>query len=75
MLVKRDCFAREEIHKESITKWIDIKSCSWCGNHSKTPSGKKRLWQFRIETDGGSKYNINGLFCSKSCFNTYHNVG
>jgi hypothetical protein len=73
MLVKRDPFAREELHKESVTNGVDSKSCSWCGGHAKTSSGKKRLWQFRLETDGGSKYDIKGLFCSKSCFYTYHN--
>lgn len=73
MLVSRDPFAREELHKESVTKWIDHKSCAWCGNHAKTSSGKKRLWQFRLETDGGSTFRIDGLFCSKSCFNIYHN--
>jgi hypothetical protein len=73
MLVSRDPFAREEIHKESVTVGIEYKNCAWCGcYHTPKPGRKKRLWRFRLETDGGRVSIIDKLFCSIGCYRDYY---
>lgn len=71
-LVSRNPFARTEIHRESVeTK----NSCDWCGGYRyRARHGKRinRLFCYSIESDGGRKTAITGLFCSIACMKTYH---
>lgn len=69
MIVSRDPFAREEIHKERI---YGLGACRWCGQQRKTPKGKPFLYQYRVESDGGRKSDITGLFCAVDCLRSYH---
>lgn len=69
-LVSRDPFAREEIHRTGIRPTGD-ESCRFCGvSVWQTP--RKRLWRYWIETDGGTKHEISGQFCSIGCMRSYH---
>ena len=63
MYVNRDPFAREETHKEPITG-----DCDWCGSQNRY--GK--VWEYRIETDGGRSNPVRGKFCSISCLHAFH---
>lgn len=68
MLVTRDPFARQELHRVSVTTH---QSCDWCGG--RRANGK--LWEYEIQPDGLSFRHqpIKGRFCSASCFRSYHN--
>ncbi len=70
MLVNRNPFARQELHRcnESVVS----QSCSWCGNVRKTRGGKFYLYRYRVESDGGRKWEDPHLFCSKGCREAYH---
>ncbi len=68
MLVGRDPYARTELHRETVHT---NESCSWCGQRR----GTLRLFQYRVVTDGGRTFIINGLFCSISCKRAYHGEG
>jgi hypothetical protein len=63
MIVSRDPFAREEIHKKPVRG-----TCAECGGQNR--HGK--VWKFRVETDGGRSFEIDQEFCSKSCMETFH---
>lgn len=65
-LVSRDPFARQEIHRETIAARAG--GCAWCGNLA----GNKRLFAYRVESDGGRRSDIRGAFCSISCMRSYH---
>lgn len=64
-MINRDPFAREELHREVVKT---NKTCDWCGNNY-----KGKLYQYRIETDGGTKSEIKGMFCQIGCLRSYHN--
>lgn len=71
--VSRDPFAREEIHRQTVRPFrvngIAAKTgCKWCGN----TNAKGNLFQYRVESDGGRKSEIPGLFCSIGCMRIYH---
>jgi len=68
-IVSRDPFARSEIHKK---REYGNATCRWCGNVKVTPSGRKFLYQYRVESDGGRKSDVTGLFDSVDCMRTYH---
>lgn len=80
-LVSRDPFAREELHRETVHV-PDTKTCSWCSgirwNGKRTvpghtaKGGTRTLFAYRTETDGGRHIEHNGLFCSKSCHDSFH---
>jgi|GEM_PF-4778152 len=53
MLVKRDPFAREEIHRRSEGT---SQTCHWCGQSR--PGG--RLFKYWVESDSGRKSYIRG---------------
>lgn len=74
MLVKRDCFARHEIHRKRFNCSLSDHACSWCGNVKKTKKGKKYLFEYWLETDGGRKNEIGGLFCSNDCYRAYYMI-
>ena len=65
MLVKRDPFAREEIHRRSEGT---SQTCHWCGQSR--PGG--RLFKYWVESDSGRVSYIRGLFCSIGCMRSYH---
>lgn len=64
-LISRDPFAREEIHRERV--YDPSRGCSWCGNRNHTRKGRTFVYTYRVETDGGRKDHVSGLFCSESC--------
>lgn len=74
MLVKRDVFARQELHSERF--YTEKFTCAWCGGvkvnrlrrHSQQ---RKYLYRFRIETDGGRKFRDTLVFCSVDCRRTH----
>jgi len=73
-LVNRDPFAREELHRRSVVVFAEGGGCAWCGAYRsglRNPQAR-RLFQYRIETDGGRVSEDAKLFCSKSCRDSYH---
>ena len=64
-IISRDPFAREELHRETV---YTNESCSWCGQRRKS----LKLFQYRVETDGGRVSIVKGLFCSIGCKRAYH---
>lgn len=80
MLINRNPFAREELHRATIHLGSEAPSsatCSWCGNVRHTKSGKPYLYEYGTERDGISasytaRQNHSGLFCCKGCHDSYH---
>jgi hypothetical protein len=70
-LIPRDPFAREELHRERVYLSSGY-TCVWCGNVHETNAGKRYLFAYHTETDGGRRFEHRGLFCSKSCHDAYH---
>lgn len=64
-LISRDPFARQELHRESVKTTRD---CSWCG--SKRDNGT--LYRYFTESDGGRRSEHSGVFCCKSCHDSYN---
>jgi len=72
-LISRDPFAREEIHRTSVRDWYGRKTeCDFCGGASVSHSGRRRVFRYHIETDGGTKRFIPGVFCSIGCMRVHH---
>lgn len=71
-LVKRDPFARTELHRERYYQVANQGGCSWCGSEKEAYGRHVFLYQYRNESDGGRNYTISGLFCSTSCMRAYH---
>lgn len=67
--INRDPFARQETHRERV---YGSHTCKWCGNVNRTPKGRKFLFQYRVESDGGRKADIPGLFDSIDCMRSCH---
>lgn len=68
-MISRDPFAREEIHRLRV---YTRETCRWCGQRKQTPrTGKDFLYQYSVESDGGRKSDIRGLFCSVGCMRSY----
>jgi hypothetical protein len=63
MMVHRDPFARDELHKEP-----ERGTCAECGGSNRY--GK--VWRWRLETDGGRVYVDPKLFCSRDCKLAYY---
>ena len=74
MLVSRDPFARQETHRKLVYRCG--RTCDWCGG-LRTVNGKPsdKLWKYSTEPDGLWKrsYDLQGVFCSASCFHSYQN--
>lgn len=70
-LVSRDPFARTELHRSVVTAHTGI-TCSNCGGVRISPKGWKSLYEYRTESDGGRSSTHRGLFCCKSCHDSYH---
>ena len=70
MLVCRNPFAREELHRAAIhkTELPHGTTCQWCGNLN----GRGGLYRYRVERDGGSGYLDRHLFCSVACRRAYY---
>lgn len=66
MLVNRDPFARQELHRISVTT---KQTCRACGANR-----KGKLYQYSIERDSlrRNSNDLSGLFCSVSCMRQYH---
>jgi hypothetical protein len=62
----RDPFARQTL----LRKPVDAggKTCDWCGSES--VGGK--LYQYKLESDGGRSSEVKGLFCCDGCMKSYH---
>lgn len=66
--VSRNPFARETLTRRNV---YTNETCSWCGNSRRNKTGKQYLYAFTTETDGGRTFQHSGLFCSKSCHDSY----
>lgn len=66
-LISRDPFARSELRRNLVR--TDLDTCSWCGMN-----GRGRLYRYSTHVDSisGRRYDHRGLFCSKSCHDSYH---
>lgn len=69
-LVKRDPFARQELHREN--EYDETQTCMFCGQQRKSKSGKAYLYRFYVETDSGHTYYDKAKFCSLSCRTSYY---
>jgi hypothetical protein len=71
--ISRDSFARTELHREIVNAPLNNRGCYWCGgSRSKNGQLLDGLFQYSTESDGGSTNVHKGLFCSKSCHDSYH---
>lgn len=71
MLVNRDPFARQELHRSTVR--ADGRTCSWCGSVRDSGGNLgKHLYVYRTESDGGRSGEHQGAFCCKSCHDSYH---
>lgn len=69
--ISRDPFARQELHRER--EYVHtFRTCDWCGQTKSTKSERRYLYRYRTETDGGRSHEHRGLFCSKSCHDSFH---
>jgi hypothetical protein len=66
-LMKRDPFAREELHRTELPRHIGL-GCEWCDGRN----GNGKLYEYFVETDGGTKTIDNHLFCSADCRESYY---
>jgi hypothetical protein len=62
----RDAFARVELHREQVSG--SAKGCWFCGMLNRF----KKLFVYRVESDGGRVSPIRGEFCCKGCMEAYH---
>ena len=65
-MVRRDPFAREELHREEQASRPG--GCDWCGGEN----GRGNLYRFSVETDGGRTRALAGLFCSVGCLESFN---
>lgn len=67
MFVKRDPFARTELHRHKEHN----KSCDWCGSQCHRKGERPFVWRYRTEMDGGHVHYDGRVFCSTTCRNSY----
>ena len=69
--ISRDPFARTETVRMnwSVTS---TQLCDWCGTKRQSKSGNPYLYRYATETDGGSRHWHRGLFCCKSCHDSFN---
>lgn len=69
--VKRDPFARTEIHKTH-----EPGICAWCGAidpmNAVVAGVSHKTYRFRVESDGGRTFEDTRLFCTLACRNDYN---
>lgn len=68
-LVRRDPFARTELHRDRDYRGT---GCMWCGQTRKTPNGHPYVFAYSTASDGGRRFPHRGRFCSTSCHDSYH---
>jgi hypothetical protein len=68
-LIKRDSFARTELHSERV---LTNKTCMFCGTVKVNRRGHGYLYLYHNESDGGTVSKIPGHFCSAGCMRAYH---
>lgn len=66
-MMRRDPFAREELHRQELPRHVGM-GCGWCGGRN----ANGRLYEYWVETDGGRKHVDRELFCSDSCREAYN---
>ena len=66
-LVNRDPFARQELHRRTVEP-VGKQTCSWCGNRN----AHGNLFEYRVVSDGGRVFVLNGHFCEVGCMRSYH---
>lgn len=73
-MVSRDPFARQELHKTREKNG----ECAWCGQldpaHPRAFEGKRplrRIYRYRVESDGGRTFEDRHTFCTKACREAY----
>jgi hypothetical protein len=64
--IGRDPFARETLMREN---WPTTRTCDWCGNKRGTEG---YLFRYVTVPDAGRPAPHRGLFCCKSCHDSYH---
>ena len=75
--ISRDPFARTTLVRRIYTDDLVGAKCDWCGNPRKGHKGYlAHLFQYGTENDGINQSYIGphwhkGLFCSKSCHDSY----
>jgi len=62
-LISRDPFARQELHREKITR-NPKGECQWCGQEAR--------FTYYVERDGGGRNQLAGVFCAIGCMRSYH---
>lgn len=67
--ISRNPFAREELHS---TREYTASGCKWCGNTRQTKTGRKYLYRYEVQSDGGRVAQLCGLFCSVGCMRVYN---
>ena len=69
----RDPFARHTIRKRKVRIPPTGRGCKWCGGACTSPRGPY-LWQYYVDADSARESgDIDGLFCSLGCLNTFRN--
>ena len=69
--ISRDPFARAELHRDTVAV-AHNHTCTECGNVRISRTGRRTLYQYRVEQDDGRHADIAGLFCSVGCMRVYH---
>lgn len=75
-VLSHDGFARRELIRQTATVSPGA-SCDWCGNvnWSRAKNPVPQLYSYGTRADDSLRSSINrhrGLFCSKSCHDSYH---
>lgn len=77
--LSHDALARTELHRENVfVTQADsfgnyAQDCAWCGSVRRTRTGKPFLYRYSTTRDDAGRASVHkGLFCSKSCHDSYH---
>lgn len=77
MLVTRNCFAREELHKVRVHPADRLRAeCAWCGAVEINPlrtdgRPQHRIYRFEVQSDGGRVSVDRETFCARTCRAAY----
>lgn len=64
--ISSDAFARTTFHRDVVRN--PGQTCSWCSGLRKNGS----LFRYYSESPSGKRSEPRGLFCCKSCHDSYH---
>jgi len=67
--ISRDPFARTELH---ANREYTFHTCQWCGQVKQTRNGRKYLYRYEVQSDGGRVSQLRGLFCSVGCMRAFN---